>query len=84
MLDTTIEHCYNSLNGAAVFFVSPMSKSLRLTRNIFNYNVALNGGAIFCEKCNWDTMLQNTFYSNYAQLGGDIYFKDSKVYPITL
>jgi len=29
-------------------------------------------------------MLQNSFYSNYAQLGGDIYFKDSKVYPIIL
>jgi hypothetical protein len=66
MLDSTIEHCYNSLNGAAIFLVSPMSKTLKLSRNFFNYNVALSGGAIYCEKCLWDTMLQNNFLSNYA------------------
>ena len=55
-------------------------KTLYFSQNTFTQNVAILGGAIYCDKCNWATMFDNKFYRNIAQIGGDIYVKDATNY----
>jgi hypothetical protein len=41
-------------------------KTIDLTSNIFTRNVAIYGGSIFCDKCQWRILLNNKFYSGVS------------------
>jgi hypothetical protein len=38
-------------------------------------NVAVSGGSIYCDTCGW-TMLRNTFSTNIALNGGQLYISN--------
>ncbi len=59
--NSKIEHCYNSIQGAAVYLSTPMKKTLAITNSRFANNIALSGGAIYCDNCYWQTLQDNEF-----------------------
>jgi predicted outer membrane repeat protein len=61
MTDSVIEHCYHSYNGAAVYLSSPIKKTVSILNNRFANNIALNGGAIYCDNCYWPVLKENEF-----------------------
>ena len=47
-----------------------------MTSNVFSYNAAINGGALYCDSCTWSTMVTNTFNNNIARNGGALYISN--------
>ena len=83
MSDSKIEYCFSAIQGAAVYLSTPLKKTLSITNTRFANNIAISGGAIYCDTCYWQTLQDNEFQSNYAMVGGDMYIKQPFSYPIT-
>ena len=57
----TFGNCYRAYQGGAIYVTTTGTKTLSLSGNTFSKNVAIYGGAIYCDKCNWATMYNNVF-----------------------
>ncbi len=80
--NSKVEYCHSAFQGAALYLSTPLTKTLNIQTTRFANNIALNGGAIYCDDCNWQTLQENEFQSNYAMIGGDIFIKKPTNYPI--
>lgn len=54
--DSTFANCYTANIGGVFYLTRGAASPLVFTSNTFSKNVALTGGAIYCDGCTWTTL----------------------------